>query len=121
MQYLLQNKIQLIIIIGVLIFSTIILRLIYKGKLRTEYSFVWIFVSVVFTVFSVWRSGIDLIAHALNVYYAPALIFMFFFFVIFVFLIHLSVVNSKQHEQIKTLAQEMALLKNDFENLKKQA
>jgi uncharacterized membrane protein len=38
---------------------------------------------------------------------------------IFIFLIHLSVVNSKQHEQIKKLAQEIALLKERFSDKNK--
>lgn len=105
------DRIQLTAIAAGLAFFVILLRLIIKGKLRTEYSFVWIFMSLVFLAFSVWRSSLDSLAHFFGVYYAPSLIFMFFFFMVFIFLIHLSVINSSQHEQIKKLAQEIALLK----------
>jgi hypothetical protein len=37
-------------------------------------------------------------------------------FAIVLFLVHLSVVNSRQHEEIKKLAQEIALLKKKIEN-----
>lgn len=111
MNSILTARIQVVAILAGLIFLFILIRLILKGKLRTEYSFIWILMSLVFLVFSFWRSSLDLLAHFFGVFYAPSLIFMFFFFMIFIFLIHLSVVNSKQHEQIRKLAQEIALLK----------
>ncbi len=109
------QRIQVLAIGAGLVFFLILLRLILKGRLRTEYSFVWILMSIVFLVCSVWRNSLDLLARFFGVYYAPSLIFMFFFFMIFIFLIHLSVVNSRQHEHIKKLAQEIALLKEKAE------
>ena len=111
MSEVLSYRIQVVAIIAVAVFFYIITRLILKGKLRTEYSFVWILMGLVFLFFSVYRKGLDLLAHFFGVYYAPSLIFIFFFFMVFIFLIHLSVVSSKHHEQIKKLTQENALLK----------
>ncbi len=110
------DKIQILAIIAVLFFITLITRFILKGKLRTEYAIIWGLMGLIFLVFSLWRQSLDLLAKFFGVYYAPSLIFIFFFFMIFIFLIHLSVVNSKQHEQIKKLAQEIALLKNCLHN-----
>lgn len=109
------DKIQIVAIIAVVFFLGLITRFILKGKLRTEYSIIWILMGVMFLVFSLWRQSLDLLAGFFGVYYAPSLIFIFFFFMIFIFLIHLSVVNSKQHEQIKKLAQEIALMKGEKE------
>ena len=109
------DKIQIVAIAAVILFIALITRFIIKGKLRTEYSIVWILMGLTLLVFSLWRESLDLLAGFFGVYYAPSLVFMFFFFMIFIFLIHLSVVNSKQHEQIKKLAQEVALLKDKFE------
>lgn len=108
-------KIQIISIIGSLLFMFFIFRLITKGKLREEYSIVWIFCTVFLLIFALWRNGLDVIAKFLGVFYAPALIFLGAIFAIIVFLVHLSVVNSKQQNQIKLLAQELALLKNKLE------
>lgn len=104
-------KIQVLAIAAVLFFFAIVFRLILKGKLRTEYSFIWILIGTMLLVLSVWRELLDLMADFFGVYYAPSLIFIFFFFMIFIFLIHLSVVNSKQHEEIKKLTQEIALIR----------
>jgi hypothetical protein len=65
-------------------------------------------------VFAIWRNGLDLIAHMLGVFYAPALIFLGAIFAIVIFLVHMSVVNTKQEQQIKDLAQQLALLKAEL-------
>lgn len=96
-------------------FLIIIALLIKKGRLREEYSFVWLAISAVFLFFSLYREALDQLAGWLNVVYAPALLFLAMFFAIVVFLVHLSVVNTKQHNQIRALAQEMALMKKKLE------
>jgi hypothetical protein len=93
-----------------------IFRLVMKGKLREEYSIVWIVCTIVLIVFAFWRGGLDLIAKQLGIYYAPALIFLGAIFAIIIFLVHLSVINSKLQKQIKDLAQEHALLKKELED-----
>jgi hypothetical protein len=105
-------KIQIISIVGSLLFMFFIFRLIVKGYLREEYSIIWIFSTLVLLLFSIWRNGLDIISASLGVYYPPSLIFLAAIFSIFIFLVHLSIVNSKQHKQIQQLAHEIALLKN---------
>ncbi len=116
MQNVIPYRLQILAIITALAFMFFVFRLITKGKLREEYSFVWIVCTALLLLFSFWRNGLDVIAKLLGVYYAPALVFMAAIFAIVLFLVHLSVVNSKQHEQIKTLTQEMALLKKKLED-----
>lgn len=118
MENVIPFKIQLLSIVGSLLFMYFIFRLIVKGKLREEYSIIWIVCTVLLMVFAFWRNGLDLIAKLLGVYYAPALIFLGAIFAIILFLVHLSVVNSKLQKQIKDLAQQHALLKTELENKK---
>jgi hypothetical protein len=115
MENVVPYRIQIISIIGALVFMFMIFRLIMRGKLREEYSIIWIVCTVILLVFSFWRNGLDVMAKLLGVIYAPALIFLAAIFAIIIFLVHLSVVNSKQHEQIKKLTQDMAILKNLLE------
>ncbi len=114
MENVVPYKIQIISIIGALLFMFFIFRLIIKGRLREEYSILWIVCTFFLLIFSFWRNGLDVIAKYLGVYYAPALIFLGAIFAIIIFLVHLSVVNSKQQKQIKDLAQELAILKNQI-------
>jgi hypothetical protein len=102
-----------------ILFMFFIFRLIAKGKLREEYSFIWIVCTALLLLFAIWRNGLDVIAGMLGIYYAPSLIFLGAIFAIVIFLVHLSVVNSKQHKQIKDLTQEMALLKEKLDADKK--
>lgn len=108
--------IQIVSIVTVVLFLLFISRLIVKGKLREEYAIVWFLCGIVLLTFSIWRDGLDLLADQLGVDYAPSLLFMFGIMVIIVFLVHLSVVNSKQHEQIKELSQELGLLRKKLES-----
>jgi hypothetical protein len=94
-----------------LIFLAVIFSLIVKGRLREEYAIIWIATSMVFSVFAIKPKLIDYFAGLLHVYYAPALLFLVFIFSIIILLVHLSVVNSKQHHQIKKISQEIAFLK----------
>jgi hypothetical protein len=107
-------KIQIIAIAVSLMFLLYIVRLIIKGKLREEYSIVWIVCTIVLIVFSFWRNGLEILANILGVYQAPNLVFTGAIFAILIYLLHLSIVVSKLHSQNKQLAQEIALLKNEF-------
>jgi len=110
--------IQLISLLGATLFMIMIFRLIVQGRLREEYSIVWIFCTVILIFFSIWRKGLEKISLLLGVYYPPSLIFLAAIFAIIVFLVHLSVVNSKLQNQIKDLSQEMAYLKKEVQTLR---
>ena len=119
MENVIPYRLQLLAISVALLFMFFIFRLIAKGKLREEYSFIWIVCTALLLLFAIWRNGLDVIAKLMGIYYAPSLIFLGAIFAIVIFLVHLSVVNSRQHKQIKDLTQEMALLKEKMESLNK--
>ncbi len=105
--------IQLVSIVGASIFMVMIFRLIIQGRLREEYSIIWILCTLILVVFSIWRKGLDQISHWLGVYYPPSLIFLAAIAAIIVFLVHLSIVVSKLQSQVKILTQEIAFLKQN--------
>lgn len=107
-------KVQIIAIAVSLLFLLYIVRLIIKGKLREEYSIVWIVCTIVLIVFSFWRQGFEIIANIVGVYEAPNLIFTGAIFAILIYLLHLSIVVSKLHAQNKQLAQDVAMLREEF-------
>lgn len=106
--------IQIISLVGASLFLLFIFRLIVNGKLREEYSILWIACTIVLIIFSVWRKGLEQISLALGVFYPPSLVFLGAIFAILIFLVHLSVVVSRLQNQIKVLTQEIALLKNEL-------
>jgi hypothetical protein len=119
MENVISYRLQIIAISIALLFMFFIFRLITRGKLREEYSFIWIVCTALLLLFAIWRNGLDVIAKLLGIYYAPSLIFLGAIFAIVIFLVHLSVVNSRQHKQIKNLTQEMALLKEKLDSFLK--
>lgn len=87
-----------------------IIYVMYKQRLRKEYSLLWLFLCTSILIFSIWREGLEKLAAWCGVYYAPALLFMLAFLIIILILIHLSVVVSSLKDQLKILSQKIALL-----------
>jgi len=112
-------KIQIISIIISLCFLGYVGRLIVKGKLREEYSFVWLVGTVLLILFSFWQDGLEIAAKLLGVSVASNLIFMAAIFVILIYLLHLSVVVSQLHDKNKKLSQDIALLKEKISECEK--
>ncbi|MDB5243042.1 MAG: hypothetical protein JWP57_3667 [Spirosoma sp.] len=110
--------IQILSLTGALLFLFFIARLIVNGKLREEYSFIWIVCTIILIVFSIWRKGLEKISLMLGVYYPPSLIFLAAIFVIIIFLVHLSVVNSSMQQSVKELTHEIAFLKKELADLR---
>ena len=111
-------RIQIITIILNFVFLGFIAWLIVKRKLREEYAIVWLVCTLVLLAFSFWRNGLEVLAGILGVAEAPNLIFTGAIFAMLIYLLHLSVVASKLQRQNKKMAQEMALLKEEFKALK---
>ena len=101
-----------------IIFICLIIKLIRKGVLREEYSFVWIVIGSIFIFFSFYRKGLDIVGKFLGFVYPPAFLFLVFLFGIIIFLVHLSIINTKQHIQIKALAQKIAVLEKKINSKK---
>ena len=107
-------RIQIITIVISILFVLYISRLIVKGRLREEYAIVWIICTVFLLLFSFWTDGLELLRRLTGVVVAANLVFTGFIFAILVYLLHLSVVASKLYNDNKKLAQEIALLKEEF-------
>lgn len=111
------TRIQILAITASILVILLIIHLIRRRKLREEYSIMWLVGSCVLIVFSVWRRLLDIIAEFVGVYYAPAILLLVgIFFGVLIFL-HFTVVISKQADENKIMAQEIALLKARIDEL----
>lgn len=95
-------------------------RLIVKGKLREEYAVIWWVCAGVLFVFSLWSNGLNTISDFLGVQVPTNLIFSALIFVILIYLLHLSRVNSKLQKNVTNLTQELAILKQKVEAFENQ-
>lgn len=105
------QTIQIISITGSLLFLIIIIELIRKKLLKEAYAIIWLVFGCTFLFFSCWRKALDYISLAIGIFYPPAMLFLLLIIAITLVLIQFSVVISRQSDQIKTLTQELALLK----------
>ncbi len=110
------ERIQIIAIATSIAFLFYIGRLIIRGRLREEYAIVWIVCTIFLIVFSFWRNGLEVMSHLFGIYQAPNLVFTAVIFALMIYLLHLSVVISKLQEQNKTLAQEIAMIKEKMKS-----
>lgn len=110
------TRIQLITIFINILFLIYISRLIIKSKLREEYAIVWLVCTGLLLFFSIWAEGLEVMSKVFGVYEPANLVFTGFIFIILVYLLHLSVVNSKLQQSLTKLTQEIALMKEKDES-----
>ena len=96
-----------------------ILYLVRKKRIKEEYSLLWLFSSIVFIFFSIFRNLLEEFAALVGIAYPPAALFLILLLAVFLILIEFSVIISKLSEQTKNLAQEIGILKMEIEKLKK--
>ncbi len=114
-------RIQVITIIISVAFLGLVSRLVIKGRLREEYSIIWLLFTAILVTFSIWGNGLKVFSGLFGVSIPANLVFTISVFVSLVYLLHLSVVASKLQKQNKVIAQELALLKIEMAEIKKGA
>lgn len=111
--------IQIVSITATSIFLLLIFRLIIKKRLREEFSVIWILCSLFLNIFAFWRDGIEVLARFFGIYYPPSIIFIMLFIALIVYCLHLSIVLSKQKNDIKNLTQEISFINEKLEKKSK--
>jgi hypothetical protein len=96
------------------IFFTVI-ELIRRNRLKERYALLWLFSSLVLLLFSVSRNLLHFMSQVSGIAYPPSLIFLLGFLFLIVINVHFSTVISKLSDENKTLAQEVALLREVLE------
>ncbi len=111
------SRIHVIAVAGSLLVVLLVIQLIRRKQLRIEYSIVWLLGSAIMILLAVWRDLIDIVAHAIGIYYAPAVLLLLTVFFGTLGFLHVSVKLSRQAEYNKKLTQEVALLRQRLELL----
>lgn len=93
-----------------------VLELVRRRRLREEYSLLWIITAVALAVLNVWDDPLDWLARLVGIYRPTVLLVVAvgFFLVI---LLYYSTVLTRLADQNKTLAQEIALLREKYDRL----
>ncbi len=94
----------------------VVIELIRRGKLKERYSILWLLAAAVLIILSSSRYLLELISHALGIYYAPSFLFLIAFLFLLLITLHFSVVISGLSEKNKKLAQEIALMRQELKD-----
>ncbi len=113
------GRIQIISIIGSMLYLSIIFPLVFKKRIKEEYAILWLFFGFVLLVLSLWRDGLHSLAKLVGVHYPPTLLLLILLGAMLLILVQFSVVVSKLSERIVSLTQELGLTKMELEKMKK--
>lgn len=111
------DLIKLLSICGSIALLMVVIELIRRGRLKEKYALLWLFAGVVLLVFSSSRALLEYVARLIGIYYAPSLLFLVAFLFLLLITLHFSVVLSGLSEKNKKLAQELALLRQELQEL----
>ena len=109
------GRIEIISVIISVIFLLFTLEQVRKKRLQEAYSLLWVVMGMFFIIFSVFFSLFGWFSQLLGIYYAPVALLLFLTFTLILICTQFSIVISKHSSQIKTLTQELALLKNSIQ------
>ena len=102
-------------IIFSLILILFIINLVRKNKLDEKYSILWLFASIVILIVAIFPNIITFVAKKFNVYYPPTLMLLFAIIILGAYIVHISVVITKQNKMIVKLYLE-GILKEKLED-----
>lgn len=110
---------QINLIISCILLLAVVFYNIIRSNLQVKYSLIWIFSSVLFLIIAVFPPIAGALAKAAGVQLSSNIVFMimniFLYLVTFSFTVAISKLNAK----MKKIAQEVGLLKEEIEQLKK--
>lgn len=101
-------------IIFAIIFIIFILNLVRKNKLDEKYSILWLFFGIIILMVSIFPIIIEKIASWFGVFYPPALMLLFAVLIIGAYIVHITMVITRQNKMIVKLTQELAILKEQL-------
>lgn len=107
----------LAVLIGAFIFVYII-ELVRRRKLREEYSWLWLVTGATIVVLSLWYDLLVAISNFIGGILPSSVLFFCGMIFLILILLQMSVKISSLTDQVKTLAQETAILKGEKEKKK---
>jgi hypothetical protein len=96
-----------------LVLFIVVLELIRSRRLRERYALLWLLTASAMLGLSLWRGGVDTIAGAVGIHYAPSALFVAAAIFVVVLLLHFSTVISRLSDENTILAQRLALLETE--------
>jgi hypothetical protein len=114
-------RIQVVAIIAAAALLVVLLDLVRRRRLLERYALLWLFSAAVLLALAIWRDLLADISDLIGVAYPPNALFLIAFGFVLVLLLHFSIAVSRMSDQIKVLAQRLALLDEHVRNSEQRA
>lgn len=111
---------QIILIIGTILFCIFILAVTKKKKLSFKYTLVWLIFGVMTLICAIFPSIVTDLSQLLHIEEPTNALFLIYIFLLIVIAFYISTSFSKLYEKVTGLIQENALLSYKIEQLEKE-
>ncbi|HEY1740305.1 MAG TPA: DUF2304 domain-containing protein [Acidimicrobiia bacterium] len=95
--------------------AAFLLRLLRRRQLRGKYTLLWILTGIVVLAIASFPSGVDHVAHTLNIYNPPNALFLLAIAFLLLVCIYFSYELSRLEERTRLLAEELAILRGEVQ------
>jgi hypothetical protein len=112
------DRIQLEMLAASVLLLVVVLELVRRRKLTEEYSFLWIVAALALLVVSMRQDMLRVTARWLGVSDPPAVLLVVLVATVFIASLCLSVIVSRQRQQIERLIEETAILSAELRDLR---
>jgi hypothetical protein len=96
----------------------LVLELVRRRRLREEYSLLWLAIAFAMLILSAWRELLHGLSRQVGIAYPPNLLFLMAILFILILLLYFSTVITRLSQENKDIAQEVALLRHEVEELR---
>lgn len=111
-------RLQIIMVIASILFLCFVIIMVRNKKIELKYILTWLLAAVVFILLSVFPNLLVLISSLLNIKEPVNTLFLLIIFFMLLIIFTLTLALSRNANKVKTLAQEIGIIKLDLEKLK---
>lgn len=105
---------QIVALSGSFIFLIIVLRYVYKSKIKEAYALVWIAAALITLVFAIFPEQLSSLAAVLGIITPAFALILCMLGCILLLLFQITIIISGHHERITRLLEEITLLKEEL-------
>lgn len=95
----------------------LVINLVRQRQLQERYALLWLLAGLVLTLAPLFSNVLDRIAYALGIDYPPALLLLLAVIGLMLIIFQLSLAISRNSDQLKTITQELGLLRQQLDAL----
>lgn len=114
------SRIQIVAVAAAGALLLFVLELVRRRRLLERYALLWLLSAIVLLGLAAWRGALAKLAGLVGIAYPPNALFFVAFGFVLALLLHFSVATSRHSDQLKVLAQRLALTEERLRRIERQ-